>query len=1405
LNEALQGRNGSKTQPSGNNPAAPLDFSMVHMTGPAKARRQHMRMLNAEIIKRFSWPGKSIETPLEHQLARGHEPARNVGATAFDVQAIRSADAEANANSQRKAPPRPRSGKRRSAGAKQMPRQRPHSRKKTMRSATDLRGPQTFNPNQREPVINRSLRKLAPYYRPDTRSYRTDVPPVKIMHHLRKAYDEDLAQRLFPRWVACDFETSRLRRQPLYLGMDHEYVWRPVRFEPDPDTYSVYCTLVNRLEYLQDMFQHFRTTHPRLALQIALWQDTHHMLALHIEQTHTTVLSQALYKALHWPAAVNDTRIGVDDFLNVIATNLCTFHETAAEKAQENAICDAYGTDHSLRVSIETLRALEDTICCPDTCEHGRLDLDMAALHLTAVDEDTMPKLLSRVNAAMDAALESVNDLHLMGAHSQQDEFADAWTRLFERLEEHGVLDEMPDLDAPPASAYDLLRPSLRFVMHQGELPDLGFLVDRIGFFQDTQEASDGAPLDADLEQLLALLRKVPPNPHGARMFFSLCAISMIKYPRIWKCVSRMLFCSLAGLYEDTGAVAIAAFWVRHELYRHLVYEPGPPGDLVSWMHGFQYAEFRDDYERRNADKDNGQRGVSSRRLAGLSSKNTSLQFRWHANDPGVHVLDGSQITEMNPECFCGANDKQAKAGQLNMTDFLRLVFAEYIYLVIHLQQSLEPTLRSLYWFDDTFVAFVRGIDMCRNIVNTFFEPDVTDDDDVCTGPELLRRIAQLYTPCLRWDYVDNTTEVTQQPRGAFFQTKLLARGHVGSIVWNARVMALLEAVGYDIKKKVLPRSPRIMQQNFVDRTVHEMVRRDVNMANTVRALQKATEQGWRDVIEDIGSAAAQRLANGQTPQSLSHADICKIRDERVREAVHKRRYAHAHKDDWTTKYVKEHYDVKIKDARTNVALTETMVADLSKMFSDMQREERRLDDTHREFVERFVEYCLGRIQYGDFETWDDDLADTMRAFDRRFAAFMRSCQLDASLEQYMSRRIVKDIPVCGHGGDPNTYYPTFMALVPLLDLEIHPMYMLWLARYHYMHEIEQKSVERTLRLMLHYPREYVIVRWYFHCLRRCLRVRTYALPRFVTETQIRTWNHAMNLAQPGAPPPDTADRVYYCRYHGLKKPLVEDKAATQFHHGDVNVTLEPSTGAVYCRTQNPLLKKRHVQLPNGKKPEQRRVFDFYTSVTEMIMCSRIPLQTQHMFGRALQINDATYVMCPFCCAYTQLSTEKFCTPLGFGCNECAKIFRAKYDAAHTETYKFFCSGCTRFKLHQAKDVHRLVVWDDTCRILPHPYWRRIYLCSSHNHPTIRTHPQLLSLHYMEMFWAQMLWKYTFSKADVANDDGSNDDSDEYGLGTRVSETSPNSIWVPRQDPDMWKIHRQAQNLQKAVHDMHDM
>jgi len=494
-----------------------------------------------------------------------------------------------------------------------------------------------------------------------------------------------------------------------------------------------------------------------------------------------------------------------------------------------------------------------------------------------------------------------------------------------------------------------------------------------------------------------------------------------------------------------------------------------------------------------------------------------------------------------------------------------------------------------------------------------------------------------------------SSPENDQQQKGQDFRQQQIGRtGYLGKVIWNARVMALLEAVGYDVKKKALRRTPRIMREGFLPCIWKKLVLHDVQLS----------------------------VAPPDDPDR-------------------------AH-------------------------------------FARMREEEARMPARDRLFIERFVEFCTSRMNYAPFPTWDDEHEGAFRPFERLLHRFVLDCNLDPSLEQFADVRNATGIPMRRDPDVGRSWHPPFLALCPLFGLDPYPLYLLWLAEHHYLHENEQRSVERTLAIMSSYPREYVYVRHWFQHLWQCMNIRAFCLPREVAEQQIRTWHHAHNTVAPGQMPPPHADRVHYCSQHGLKKPLVEESETTHFHQGDINITLDPCSMEMYCRAPIQALKKRYLK-PDGVDEERRRLFYEYIGVQEMIACARTPLQTAHMFGTVLQLHKDLILMCPFCSGYTYLSKEKFCTPLGFSCSECAQIIRDAWERTMLNNFRYCCNMCPALKLHTAGEVWRHVLWDDTCRVAPWPFWRVVYLCKQHNKPDVGRHPAMLSLHNVQLRVLNML------------------------------------------------------------------
>lgn len=390
---------------------------------------------------------------------------------------------------------------------------------------------------------------------------------------------------------------------------------------------------------------------------------------------------------------------------------------------------------------------------------------------------------------------------------------------------------------APSPTWFDLYCPSLRLVMHQGELPDLTCLLPIIRYWEDVPRDLLYS-FEEDLRQFADLFSKANPRPQQSRSMNNICARNVLQYPRIAECFRRMVFCTLGGLYDFPGCgTVVAHFFVRHELYRWFCMHPASDEGLGTWFNGFVLDEIKDlisnhgkkkrkkkDRSRADDDPDLDELMFDADDLVGGPTQESSAA-------PGSSDQYGQPSKILN-----GYNNEQVSQGYSNMTSFVQFVMNEYNYLMISRLPSLDRTMRELHWHTVVQRIYLTACDRIRLLMSQWFRPEPIVprmmneysvelfDQRHESGRGLLDALVRHYTPWLRWgkqrEMADSVE--TDDWGSARFQTYGLPYGICGHLLWNQRFMTLVETMLHVCRQYALKFCSRFMHRSFVDTVVEE-------------------------------------------------------------------------------------------------------------------------------------------------------------------------------------------------------------------------------------------------------------------------------------------------------------------------------------------------------------------------------------------------------------------------------------------------------------------------------------------------------------------------------------------------------------------------------------------------------
>lgn len=138
---------------------------------------------------------------------------------------------------------------------------------------------------------------------------------------VQRYWTEHNLQPPLPWWLVETFKAcfaDRSRSIPLYLGLKHYYVWHPFELQNESqyDNYRAYCLIVNRVHWIEHLFERERqqqTTLPRYIIQCLMcMQDQHHFLQLLMCETHWFSDEQLLTPVEHFVPGDVSTSIDGD-------------------------------------------------------------------------------------------------------------------------------------------------------------------------------------------------------------------------------------------------------------------------------------------------------------------------------------------------------------------------------------------------------------------------------------------------------------------------------------------------------------------------------------------------------------------------------------------------------------------------------------------------------------------------------------------------------------------------------------------------------------------------------------------------------------------------------------------------------------------------------------------------------------------------------------------------------------------------------------------------------------------------------------------------------------------------------------------------------------------------------------
>ncbi|MBS1584597.1 MAG: hypothetical protein JSS82_03550 [Bacteroidetes bacterium] len=163
-----------------------------------------------------------------------------------------------------------------------------------------------------------------------------------------------------------------------------------------------------------------------------------------------------------------------------------------------------------------------------------------------------------------------------------------AWTVLKE-LNEDAQKDEegLPERFRNPVRHaqryFDIVKPSICNVMHEGELPNLIPMIQYI-FSAGDRRANIPFQLTLEQEALFEVLKKFEPRQMGLRSTDDMALVRAKESYLVYKTLYLLVFASFCGYYDHCQGVT--KFCIRHSVYRHLAYTPHTREEFIQFLSG---------------------------------------------------------------------------------------------------------------------------------------------------------------------------------------------------------------------------------------------------------------------------------------------------------------------------------------------------------------------------------------------------------------------------------------------------------------------------------------------------------------------------------------------------------------------------------------------------------------------------------------------------------------------------------------------------------------------------------------------------------------------------------------------------------------------------------------------------
>ena len=819
---------------------------------------------------------------------------------------------------------------------------------------------------------------------------------------------------------------------------------------------------------------------------------------------------------------------------------------------------------------------------------------------------------------------------------------------------------------------FDLYCPSLRHVMHQGELPDLACLMPIIRWWNDVPRELLYT-FEEDLRQYADLMGKADPRPQQSRSMGNISGRNILQYPRVAECFRRQLFVSLAGLYDYQGCgKVISHLWVRHELYRWFCMHPVGDEGLGTWINGFVLDDIKDlivnhgKKKRKKKVKTGESNGLPpglAELLAGAmggDNEEEDHQQQQQGDDPDPYGQPSKILV--------GYNNEQVAKGYSNMSSFVQFVMNEYMYLMISRLPSLEAIMQRLHWHRVVERIYLDAADRIRLLMSQWFEPrpkitrmmheySVQLFDEVgpeWTGRQLLDRLALHYSPWLRWNTQQEMADALcpDRWRSREFQEYGLSHGACGHLIWSPRHMTLLETMLFRCRSETLTFCARFMHRTFSETIVDETGKLHVRRTPEQAAFLQGGKR-WDSTL-DIPSSdrrmmdlLVQYFHDKLPGQELSYLWMTPVFGLEFYPLM--------------MLALAEHYFKLEVFRQASVNVLEAMLETNPREFFYIQYLMQR--------IERVRQVCLIRVPQNTAEL-------QAKAFVQRF----------------------ESMTGFSVGGDPQSE-----AVLPFLwDVGYYCEEHMELKHY-LVDENPHRETQAGVNGVVTDPTTGKL--W---CSTNLLRANRTPKP------DPRAWIQRAGIIF------DVNNRRHRLLENGQCEDGDPKKAMWEgWRVPDVS----PSAQQAEEDLQQASSSGGSTESTEKKNDKARCVFALYSEKTDRLNCQSMrELKALHWCGTALALGSKTYVACPRCAGITLHQADRFCSPIwGFLCPGCqqevATIAREEArikNAGSDHQLLFHCYLCAYDKWVPSNRVHRFQMLDDLDADDKPAHFRWAYFCDRH-------------------------------------------------------------------------------------------